>query len=112
MVSSHRGYDFMITISKIRRVVANGFGVSQQEIMSRSRRQPIALARQAIIYYCRKVLGIKYTDLGFYFRRNHSNMLYAERSIEDRKIYDRETKAILEGLESEFPWLKGEEVEA
>ena len=39
-------------------------------------------------------------------------MLYAERSIEDRKIYDRETKAILEGLESEFPWLKGEEVEA
>ena len=99
----------MITISKIRRVVADGFGVSQQEIMSRTRRQPIALARQAIIYYSRKVLGIKYADLGFYFRRNHSNMLHAERAIEDRKIYDWETKAILEELETEFPWLKGKE---
>jgi len=109
MVSNHRGYDFMmITISKIRRVVSAGFGVTPQEIMSRTRRQPIATARQAIIYYSRKVLGLKYSDLGFYFNRNHSNMLHADRTINDRKLYDRETRAILDSLESEFPWLQRE----
>jgi hypothetical protein len=31
--------------------------------------------------------------------------------VEDGRVYDVEVKAMLDGLETEFPWLRGEEVE-
>jgi len=102
----------MPTIPKIKKAVAEGFEVSIDDIDGRVRKQPIALARQCVYYYSRKLLGLTYKQLAQKFGRDHSNMIFAVKAIEDRKIYDWETKAILEGLESEFPWLKGEEVEA
>ena len=102
----------MPTIPKIKKAVAEGFEVSIDDIDSRVRKQPIALARQCVYYYSRKLLGMKYVDLGQKFGRDHSNMIHAVKSVEDGRVYDVEVKAIIEGLESEFPWLKGEEVEA
>ena len=100
------------TIPKIKKAVADGFEVSIQEIDSRIKKHPIALARQCVYYYTRKLLGMKYDDMEEKFDRDHSNLIYACHQIRDRRIYDWETKAMLEGLESEFPWLKGEEVDA
>jgi chromosomal replication initiation ATPase DnaA len=50
-------------------------------------------------------------DLGEKFNRNHANMIHAVRAVEDGRVYDVEVKAMLDGLETEFPWLRGEEVE-
>ena len=102
----------MPTIPKIKKAVAEGFQVSINDIDGRGRKQPIALARQCVYYYTRKLLGMKYDDMEKKFDRDHSNLIYACEQIKDRRIYDWETKAMLDGLESEFPWLKGEEVEA
>ena len=102
----------MPTIPRIKRAVSEGFQVSIEEIDSRTRRQPIALARQTVYYYARKLLGMKYMDLGQKFNRNHTNMIHAVKAVEDARVYDVEVKAMLDGLETEFPWLKGEEVEA
>ena len=101
----------MPTIPKIKKAVAEGFEVSIEGLESRTRRLPDCLARQCEYYYARKLLGLTYKQLAQKFGRDHSNMIFAVKAIEDRKIYDWETKAILEGLESEFPWLRGEEVE-
>ena len=100
------------TIPKIKKAVADGFEVSIQEIDSRTKRHPIALARQCVYYYTRKLLGMKYDDMEEKFDRDHSNLIYACHQIRDRRIYDWETKAMLEGIEDEYPWLKGKEVEA
>lgn len=100
------------TIPKIKKAMAEGFEVSIQEIDSRTKRHPIALARQCVYYYTRKLLGMKYDDMEKKFDRDHSNLIYACHQIRDRRIYDWETKAMLEGIEDEFPWLKGKEVEA
>lgn len=100
------------TIPKIKKAIAEGFEVSIQEIDSRTKRHPIALARQCVYYYTRKLLGMKYDDMEEIFDRDHSNFIYACHQIRDRRIYDWETKAMLEGIEDEFPWLKGKEVEA
>ncbi len=108
-------YDFPAmnnpTIPKIKKAVAEGFQVTVKDIDSRTRRQPIATARQCVYYYARKLLRIKYMDLGKKFNRNHTNIVYAVKTIENLRQYDVETRSLMEGLESEFPWLK-EEVEA
>jgi len=49
----------MPTISDIKKAVAYGFDVSVEDIDSRVRKQPIALARQTVYYYTRKLLGLK-----------------------------------------------------
>ena len=54
---------------------------------------------------------MKYMDLGEKFNRNHTNMIYAVKAVEDSRTYDVEIQTMLDGLESEFPWLRGEEVE-
>ena len=71
----------MPTIPSIKRAVAEGFEVSVEDIDSRVRRQPIALARQCVYYYARKLLGMKYMDLGEKFNRNHANMIHAVKEI-------------------------------
>ena len=101
----------MPTIPKIKKAVAEGFEVSIDDIDSRVRKQPIALARQCVYYYARKLLGMKYIDLERKFDRPYSNMIHAVKAVEDARVYDVEVKAMLDGLESEFPWLRGEEVE-
>ena len=99
------------TIPRIKRAVAEGFQVSVEDIDGRVRRQPIAIARQCVYYYARKLLGMKYMDLGQKLNRNHANIIHAVKSIENLREYDVETRAVIDGLESEFPWLRGEEVE-
>ena len=84
------------TIPKIKKAVADGFEVSIQEIDSRIKRHPIALARQCVYYYTRKLLGMKYDDMEEKFDRDHSNLIYACHQIRDRRIYHWETKAMLE----------------
>ena len=100
------------TIPQIKKAMADGFEVSIQEIDSRIKMHPIALARQCVYYYTRKLLGMKYDDMEEKFDRDHSNLIYAYQQIRDRRIYDWETKAMLEGIEDEYPWLKGKEADA
>lgn len=99
------------TIPRIKRAVAEGFQVSVEDIDSRIKKQPIAVARQAVYYYARKLLGLKYMDLGEKFNRNHANIIHAVKSIENLREYDVETRSVIDGLETEFPWLRGEDVE-
>jgi chromosomal replication initiator protein len=101
----------MPTIPDIKKAVAYGFNVSVEHIDSRTRKQPIALARQTVYYYTRKLLGLKYEEMENKFDRDHSNIVYGVKAIEDRLEVDIETQAMIHGLESEFPWLRGEEVE-
>ena len=100
------------TIPKIKKAVAKGFKVSIKDINSRTRRQPIALARQVVFYYARKLLPLTYYHMADAFNRDYSNFVHAIRNVENLRSYDFETKAMLEGIEDEHPWLKGEKVEA
>jgi len=100
------------TIPKIKKAVAKGFKVSIKDINSRTRRQPIALARQVVFYYARKLLPLTYYHMADAFNRDYSNFVHAIRNVENLRSYDFETKAMLEGIEDEHPWLKVKEVEA
>lgn len=99
------------TIPRIKRAVAEGFQVSVEDIDSRTKKQPIAVARQTVYYYVRKLLRMPYMEMQEKLDRDHSNFIHAVKSIENLREYDVETRAVIDGLETEFPWLKGEDVE-
>jgi chromosomal replication initiation ATPase DnaA len=40
--------------------------------------------------------------------RDHSNFIHAVKSIENLRECDIETRAIIEGIETEYPWLRKE----
>ena len=99
------------TIPRIKRAVAEGFEVSVEDIDSRIKKQPIAVARQTVYYYVRKLLRMPYMEMERKLDRDHANFIHAVKTIENLRECDIETRAVIEGLESEFPWLRGEEVE-
>ena len=99
------------TIPRIKKAVAEGFQVSVEDIDSRIKKQPIAVARQTVYYYVKKLLGLTYMQMQEKLDRDHSNVIHAVKTIENLREYDVETRSVIDGLESEFPWLRGEEVE-
>jgi len=47
-----------------------------------------------------------YMEMEAKLDRDHTNFIYAVKAIEERREYDVQTREVIEGLETEYPWLK------
>ena len=95
-----------MNLKEIIQVVAKKFQIDKDEMMSRKRKQPFATARQIVYYYTRKCLGYNYPEMASLFQRNHAAIHTGVRKIEQWRDCDFETKAIIEGMEEEYPFLQ------
>ena len=74
----------MFSIEKIVRKVSEISGVSEQDIVGKSRKMEIAEARQISIYLCREILGTPLVSIGMHFGgRDHSTVLHACKVIKN-----------------------------
>ena len=65
-----------LTLEKIKNVVADYYGLTRQQIISKSRTSNIANARHIAIYLCRKHLDLPFTKIGEGFgKRDHSTIM-------------------------------------
>lgn len=65
-----------LTLDKIKNVVADYYGLTRQQIVSKSRTSNIANARHIAIYLCRKHLDLPFTKIGEGFgKRDHSTVM-------------------------------------
>ena len=70
------------------------FGISMETMLSSSRTQPAAFARQVAMYLARELTGATLPTIGRAFgNRNHTTVLHAcrrttERMAEDREAYE------------------------
>jgi len=64
-------------------IVARAFGVNPQSIYSRSRLQPIALARQVCMALARDKLNLPFRLIGRHFRRSARTAWHASRLTRD-----------------------------
>ncbi|MBW1729764.1 MAG: ATP-binding protein [Deltaproteobacteria bacterium] len=79
-----------LTIAQIQGVVAEHFGVSPSELASDKREKRICYPRHVAIYLCKELLGLSLKEIAKGFgKKNHSSMLYAIRSIENKIRNDR-----------------------
>jgi chromosomal replication initiator protein len=86
-------------IAEIQERVAEAFELSRSELMSRSRRRPVAVARQVAMYLCRDLAGgaggekrgrswASFPRIGMAFARDHSSVMHACDVVSRRRVTD------------------------
>lgn len=92
------------TINKVVEAVAKAWNVSVVEIMGYRRRQPVTTARLAAMYLAAEVTPLTISAIARGFRRDHTTILYAIRTMPERMRYDaqlcHQVNDLLERLEA------------
>lgn len=93
--------DRQVHVQTIIHVVTEFFGVKMSDLQSKRRQRSIALPRQVCMYLARKHTRFSLEEIGGYFGgRDHTTVMHAVRTIEDRSEVDSEFSQVLDTLES------------
>ncbi|MCI5722463.1 MAG: chromosomal replication initiator protein DnaA [Erysipelotrichaceae bacterium] len=85
---------------KIIKVVADYYGLTRQQVTSKTRTKNIANARHISIYLCRKLLDLSYLKIGEEFGgRDHSTIISACSKVEDQIEKDKVFSAAVKDIE-------------
>lgn len=74
-----------LTLIKIKEHVARYFGLSSEELSSRSRHKRVLYPRQIAMYLSRKHTIESLATIGNLYKRDHSSVLYALRSLKKKQ---------------------------
>ena len=86
---------------KIIKVVADYYGLTRQQVTSKTRTKNIANARHISIYLCRKLLDISYIKIGEEFGgRDHSTIISACTKVESQIDKDKAMSAAVKEIEN------------
>ncbi len=67
---------------KIIQIVAEYFGITKQDILSKNQKREFVVPRQLAMYFCRNKLKIPFTKLGDLFNRDHSTVMSSVKSVQ------------------------------
>ncbi len=87
--------DSAITAVMVCELVCSQYGVSLEELGSRSRRREISVPRQVAMYLARKHTEDSLVDIGRIFNRNHATVLHAIKVMGQRLRSDGSLQAQL-----------------
>lgn len=78
----------------IIRTTASAYGLSVDDVLSASRRQPLVLCRQISMYLCRELTDLSLPKIGDHFNRDHTTVLHSVDKVKkilrsDRAVFDR-----------------------
>ena len=72
-----------LSLERIKNVVADYYGLTRQQIISKSRTSNIANARHIAIYLCRKHLNVPFVKIGEAFgKRDHSTIMSSYEKVD------------------------------
>ncbi|MCC6573057.1 MAG: chromosomal replication initiator protein DnaA [Planctomycetes bacterium] len=75
----------MVEMTDIENVVISHYGVSSQNLHSRLRKRPVALARQVCMYLARKLTSYSLKEIGRFFgNKNHTTVVFAVQTVEEK----------------------------
>ncbi len=88
-----------MTVDEIQKVVAEHYGLKQQDLLCERRTQALARPRHAAMYLAKQLTTRSYPDIGRRFGgRDHTTVLHAVKRTEARKAEDSVLAADLEAL--------------
>ncbi len=78
----------------IIRTTAHAYGLSVDDVLSSSRKQPLVLCRQISMYLCRELTDLSLPKIGEHFNRDHTTVLHSVEKVKrilrsDRAVFDR-----------------------
>lgn len=85
-----------LTPERILQQISAYFGITVEDILSKSQVRDCVLPRQLAMYFCRNELKLPFTKIGRYFSRDHSTVMSAIRQIQ--KGVDSQDKEISPAL--------------
>ncbi len=92
-----------ISIEDIVRSVSQKTNISEREIVGTGRKKHVAETRQIAMYLTREIMSASLNTVGLYFGgRDHTTVLHACRTIEEKLKTDQRTKAVVHKVKSEF----------
>jgi len=78
-----------VSLDTVIDTVGWAFGVSREEILSRSRTRRISTPRHVAAYLCRRLTGSSSTEIGYALGgRKHTSVLRADKGVRDRACDD------------------------
>lgn len=90
-----------VTASDITSAICKRYGLKQKDLESKSRKKPVASARQMAMYLCQKYTDMTLNQIGNeYGKRDHSTVLYACTQVRDRIGTDKAFRKEMEELEN------------
>ena len=90
-----------ISICKIKKAVGAYYGVTNQQLISRSRTKNITGARHIAMYLCRKMLDVPYKEIGKEFgKRDHSTVMNACVKVEKNMKTNNLYRKVVEDIEA------------
>jgi chromosomal replication initiator protein len=78
----------IITIDTIIKVITEHFGLSANEIRSRKKPKHVVYPRQLAIYIASQITQGTTTEIGNFFGKDHSTVMYTVKKTEERKKSD------------------------
>lgn len=92
-----------LSIAKIRNAVSNYFGITNEVMLSSSRKREIVQARQIAMYLCRNLTGKSLTTIGSELGgKNHATVLHACETVCDLMATDRSFKQYIADIEKKL----------
>lgn len=92
-----------VSPNKIKRIVADYYGLTRQQLISNSRTKNIATARHIAMYLCRKLLDLPFIKIGEEFgKRDHSTVMNACEKVEGNMKKDPHYKSMINELEKQI----------
>ncbi|MFM9959339.1 MAG: chromosomal replication initiator protein DnaA [Phycisphaerales bacterium] len=89
-----------VTITNIIDAVMDHYGVKLSDLQSKRRQKSIAHPRQVCMYLARRMTRYSLEEIGGYFGgRDHTTVMHAVRTIEERRDGDPEQARVLAALE-------------
>jgi len=91
----------VLDAAEIIEQVADYFRLSEDDLLSRSRKQAVAQARQIAMYLCRELTDKSYSNIGSRFGgRDHSTVIHAYRKIDEELDSDTGLREDVSSLKS------------
>jgi chromosomal replication initiator protein len=98
--SGNNGARPEVTIHNIIEAVTDHYGVKLSDLQSKRRQKSIAHPRQVCMYLARRLTRYSLEEIGGYFGgRDHTTVMHAVRTIEERRDADPEQLKVLTSLE-------------
>jgi len=90
--------DRVVDMPQITKAVGKRFGVTVDAIKSKRRTSAIAKPRQVAMFLVKKLTGASLSEIGNYFARDHTTVLYACDKVETLRASDGELQRTLDEL--------------
>lgn len=92
-----------ITAQLILEVVSEHFGISVDQIMSKSRSSDVAKPRQITMYLCKQLTDLPLDSIGqFLGGRDHSTVIHGIKKVADEVTSDKNFKQTLDTIKNKI----------